>query len=73
MFIAEEQEIIKCVNDIISRDPELIDDTVDVIIRRGVPNGAFQDYALVSDILRLLGYITVIARGQKRVKEGENK
>ena len=62
MFIAEEQKIIKLVNEIIARDPQLIDDTVDMLIRRGVPNGAFQDYALVSDILGLLGYVTVLAR-----------
>ena len=75
MFIVEEQKIIKRVNEIISRDPKLIDDTVDMIIRRGVPNGAFQDYALVSDILGLLGYVTVLAENQqnRRAKEGKSE
>lgn len=75
MFIDEERKIIKRVNEIITRDPELIDDTVDMLIRRGVPNGAFQDYALVSDILGLLGYITVLADNQqkRRAKEGESE
>ena len=75
MFIEEERKIIKRVNEIIARDPQLIDDTVDMIIRRGVPNGAFQDYALVSDILGLLAYLGVVADNQqkRRAKEGESE
>lgn len=69
MFIAKEQQIIKRVNAIISRDPQLIDDTLDMLIRKGVPNGSFQDYSLLSDILGLLGYIVVIADKQKARKE----
>lgn len=65
MFIAEEQKIIKRVNEIIKRDPRLIDETVNTLISKGVPNGAFQDYALVSDIIGLLGHITVIAERKR--------
>ena len=75
MFIAEEQKIIKLVNEIIARDPQLIDDTVETLIEKGVPNGAFQDYTLVGDILGLLGYVTVLAgdRQKRRRKRGESE
>lgn len=65
MLMIEEKKILKCVKEIIKRDPQLLDETIDMLIEKGVRNGAYQDYALVSDILGLLGQIVCIAERKK--------
>ena len=49
--------LLDIVESIKKRSGAKIKETVDELIKRGVPNGCFQDYALLGDIISLLGYL----------------
>ena len=48
-------------------DAEAIRDTVDMLCSKGIPNGCFQDYTILLDVLEILSICKTI------IEKGDNK
>lgn len=59
------KEIERILGKYSSNKAELFEDTVRTIINVGIPDGSFQDYALVSDIVSILGICYTIVKENK--------
>lgn len=50
-------KIKKILNNYNKDDYKLFNDTINTLIQKGVPNGAYQDYGMVADIIQILAII----------------
>lgn len=52
-----EEYYVKRLNEVLKRFPsqKVFKDTVDELIKNGVPKGCYQDYGALADVLEILG------------------
>lgn len=45
-------------------DAKAYADTVEMLYKKGIPNGCFQDYSLLMDVMSILGICELIIKGE---------
>jgi hypothetical protein len=48
------EEIKKILDKFTSKDADAFAETVDMLYKKGIPNGVFQDYGLLMDVMSIL-------------------
>lgn len=47
-----------------SEDAKAFSDTVEMLYKKGIPNGCYQDYSLLMDVMSILAICELILKGE---------